>query len=202
MKLSTMKFKFLALALSLTFICPSLQAKNVKSTHKQAKTADLLGKDQKIRTYFSASDDAVIEIPAPTVQRHGIEETFFNGLYVPLTFTRFVHAHGKGIKAKGDTFLLDKGVYLVLFSGTFNVNGDEGEAAFFDITLHLGSSTVFTNSDSHVQNFDSTGISTFFKVIQVNKPTNLKILARNRASFAISTTSSTMRSLTIIKLDS
>jgi len=205
-----MKFKFLALAIGMaTLICPNLNAKNTKSAGKHAKALDVLSKDSETRTFYSASDNASITLAPVNFNT----PEFTNGALIPLTFTQHIHAHGKGIKGKGDKFLLDKGIYLVLFTGTFQANNGP---FFFDVVLRLGSSTVFTNIDSHdgVSNdttflFDATGITTFFKVIQVNKPTNLSVAARvlNQSNFfdqesITNPVTALTRSLTIIKLDS
>jgi hypothetical protein len=207
-----MKFKLLALTLCMAALSSvSLKAQDAKLLPlKYAADSKVVSKDKKSRTYFSASDAAQISLTQST---HA--QTLPQIPFVPLTFTTHIHANGKGIKSNGDQFRLSKGIYLVMFTGTFQVAGPEDDV-YFDVALQVGSDQLFINSESHESQFfddtigvvvpgDSTGISSIFKVIEVKKPTDISIVARNTTSVTALQERGTIvnaltRSLTILKL--
>jgi hypothetical protein len=198
-----MKFKFLALTLCMASLsCIHLQAQSVKdqnAKHSSMKGlhTNVMSKDGADFTFFGASDVAPFTLtgsPTPT--------------FVPIPFTQHHISHGKAVKsnATSDQFLLRKGTYLILFTGTFTADdnpstlGDLG--IFFDIALQVGSNTIFLNTDSHEplsSGFDATGVSCVSKVIEVDKPTPLSIVARDTTD--MTTVDLTTRSISIIKLD-
>jgi hypothetical protein len=201
-----MKFKFLALALSLSLLSLSeVSAKEIKFSDIQKKA--LLKKSKSANfTFYSASETFT-------------ENTFITlvgsptATFVQLPFTQNIHKNGKGIKAdsKGQVFHLSKGEYLVTFSGTFEVEFREDVrlldfGVLFDVALQLGSSFVFINTDSHnlVNNiqlnaFDDTiGVSSISQIVRVKEDLDLSIVARCKTANAFLFPD--IQSLSIVKL--
>lgn len=190
-----MKFKFLTLALlmaTLSSFTINAQKALVKKP-KMAKALKSLSKGASDFIFFEASDTN------PYVLTGSLTP-----VYVPLPFTQQKIHHGDAIKpnSTGTEFLLERGTYLVLFTGTFFANpngGDEG--VFFNIALQLGPNTIYINTDSRIgagDGLESIGISCIPKVIEVDKPTTLSLVAE--ATTFDTTVTAMTRSLTIIKL--
>jgi len=179
-----MKCKFLAIALSILALS-SIEAKNAKAlTPKKSKF--LLGKDKAQISFFGAEDTSPITFVGATTT------------FTPITFTQDQLSHGNAITPNGASsqFLLQEGTYKISFTGTFQ---SSFPPSFWDIALQVGKNTIFINSDS--KNFlplDSFAISFVDKVIEVDKPTHLSIVARNTATGA--SVVLTTRSIIIQKL--
>jgi hypothetical protein len=179
-----MKFKLLALTMcALILSSASVQAKNAKVfTSKSAKKAHLLSKSMPNTTFFGAEDTSTISLTGPT------------GVWTPLPFTMDQLSNGTSITPNGasNTFLLAKGTYFISFTGTFADTG--GDTAFYDIALQLGTNVIFINTDSQETVTDNIGISTIYKVIEVDTPTNLSIVTRVTSNAGVDVTT---RSITI-----
>lgn len=96
--------------------------------------------------------------------------------FVPLTFPNDIFIQGDGIKAKSNTyeFTLEKGLYVVSFTGGFQII-NSGLSIAWEIALKTGPQihTPFTDSTYF---FDTT---CFTKAIRINKKTDLSIVVRN-----------------------
>jgi hypothetical protein len=193
-----MKFKLLALTCFLAALsCFNLNAQAHKVNKPKATNASKLSKDSKDSIFFEASDTNPFVFTGSSV----------NPTFVPLPFTQQKLHHGHSIQpnATGTQFLLEKGTYLVLFTGTFQTDDSTGHqniGIFFDVALQLGSNTIFINTDSHEPlstDFDPIGISSTNKVLEVDKPTNLSVVVRGTTD--LSTVTALTRSLTILKLN-
>jgi hypothetical protein len=183
-----MKFKFLVLTLCMAALSSAcLKAQDgMRLPRKCAAKAKVLSKDKEATSFFGASSATVIPLK-------GVSPA----LYVPLSFATHDHSRGKSIKSYGDHFRLDKGVYLILFTGTFEVESGGGGTPL-DIALQLGSNTIFINSDSHDEGEDFVGISSTTKIIEVEERTKLSVLARTtRVGAQVNVLD---RSLSILKL--
>lgn len=159
-----------------------------------------LSKDKSLTTFFAASDTQPLSIPPILTDSN----FYFNtSNFVPVTFTQEIHAQGKGIKAgaNGASFLLEKGTYYVLFTGTFSTTALFG---FFDVGLQLGSELIFVNSHSLDTFVDSTGVVNLYKVIDVKEDSSLSVVVDNESfseeEEALNEISALTRSITIIKL--
>jgi hypothetical protein len=214
-----MKLKFLALTLCMaTLSCTSMNAQDTRlQPRKSAAKTKLLSKDTISATFFGASDNTAISFSGTSSGQVGVLND--PPTLTPLTFTQHKHANGKGIKlsSAGDYFLLDKGRYLVLFTGTFQVSATENErirdfapGVFFNVALQLGSNVIFTNGESHQANLDDTGITYISKVIKVDHDrTNLSVVVGNVSVFVgqlveleiLANLNALTRSITILKLD-
>lgn len=184
-----MKFKFLALALSiLTLSSVHVEAKSVKGlSPKKAKILSSKEKSKKSHVkFFGAEDTSPITLDGPATT------------YTQLTFTQDKLSNGTSITpdAAGSQFLLQKGTYKISVTATFQ---STLHTPFLNIALQLGPNTIFVNTDSQ-ESFgeEEFSISSIYKVIEVDKPTKLSILAKNTAgsSSAVLTT----RSIVIQKL--
>jgi hypothetical protein len=190
-----------------TVSCLSLNAQDAKLLPlKRTADAKILGKGKANFAFYGASDISRIPLPG-----------FASSTFVKLPFTQDVHAHGKYIKAEdnGLEFHLEKGSYLVTFTGTFSVGAlnDEvitihGSGVFFDVALQVGSNILFINTDSHDASnngifagaeIDDTGVSSISQIIKVKEHTKLSVVARCTtpdSSIEVST-----RSISIVKID-
>lgn len=196
-----MKFKFLALTMCLwTLSSLSLQAANLKS--KQGASYPKMDNRAKVQSKHKASPNFFGASSAVGIPLIGITPQVF----VPLTFELHEHSHGKTIKAEnGSQFWLDKGTYLVLFSGTFVVIAPQNpvlsefqDVAAYNVALQLGSNVIFTNTDSADAEDSSTASSAITKVIEVTEPTKLSVVASATVPGAYVNASS--RSITILQL--
>jgi len=208
-----MKFKLLALTLCLaTLSCLNLnaQAQKVKKPNIAKNTKNprispaskLLSKDSADFYFFEASDTNPFVFTGSSVTPPN---------FVPLPFTQQKLSHGQSIKpnATGTQFLLEKGTYLVLFTGTFQTDltiSPTEEGIFFDIALQLGPNAIFINTDSG-NPLSGDGFGDFAspislcctsKVVEVDKPTNLAVVVSGTVDNTVITT--TTRSITIVKL--
>jgi hypothetical protein len=192
-----MNFKLLALTLcmaTLSFV--NLRAEDSKLTRKSIAGVKLLSKGEASLPFYSASDKSTVTLFGATTAS-----------YVALPFTRDIDVNGKGIKANknGDQFRLNKGTYLILFSGTFQAHGlADSEAvdfAYLEVALQVGPNIIFINTDSHnllEDGEDANGISSISKVIEVDEPTTLSLVVRDVSNDT--SVIATTRSLSIIRL--
>jgi len=194
-----MKFKFLALAICLaTCNLLHLQAAGQKDTpYKKQSMQKGMSKGKSAPNFFGASSSTTIPLDGT-----------MNPVFVPLSFEVHEHSHGKSIKAEDSShFKLEKGKYLVLFSGTFVAvqslfspfqQVEEVDYATIEVALQLGSNVIFINTDTHDTFDDTTGVSAITKVVEVNEPTTLSVVAK--APGIGNFVNASFRSITILKL--
>jgi hypothetical protein len=177
-----MKFKFLAFAVCIAALSTvGIEAKDIFSK----KANNLLSKDKSSIIFFGAEDTSLITLVGTTTSA-----------YTPLTFTQDQLSNGITTDVTSSQFLLKEGTYKISFAGTFQSGFPP---SFYNIALQVGSHIIFINTDSlEFFPFDSFGISTIYKVIEVDKATTLSIVARNTTPGA--TVALTTRSITIQKL--
>lgn len=185
-----MKFKFLAIGLSMLALSSAhIEAKRAKDASLQNPKI-LLSKDKAKIAFLGAEDTSSITLPTS---------------YIRLPFTQDQLSHGKSITPDitGSQFLLQKGSYKISFTGTFQNTTGEDQYVYYTIALQVGPNIIFVNTDNQ-EDFggDDFNISSLYKVIEVDKPTYLSVLAKNStpSSFPSATVAVTTRSIVIQKL--
>lgn len=117
-----------------------------------------------------------------------------------LTFTDHKHIHGGGIESKkhGSEFILDKGSYQIVFTGTFQAITGGDILSLIDVGIKVNSKVIGVNTNNIESDFDSFQILTTSQIIHLKKKSKISIIARNRAPGT--STNVLHRSISIIRL--
>lgn len=180
-----MKSKFLALTVALaTLSFAPVSAQNVKT----CPYAKMLSKDSSsLPTYRASATSGIGLVGSPTAT------------YSLLPFTQHPHLHGAGIhpNKRGTKFKLERGTYLISFTGT--AQSTAGDISLIDVALQLGDEIIAVNTNSIETSFDNFQILSTTTQIHLDKKTNVSIIARNRV--AGTTTNILHRSISIVRLN-
>src|SRR5581483_10457040 len=118
-----------------------------------------------------------------------------------LTFSKNVLIRGKGIKAKknGHEFVLEKGSYLVYFTGTFQALGPLFNPATQEFGFKLNSQVLSPQSNLEFIEGNPFATRTISTLIKVKKKSTLSVVARDITSGT--QTQVTVRTLSISRLN-
>lgn len=180
-----MKSKFLALTVALaTLSFAPASAQNAQT----CPYAKMLSKTSADLPTYRASDVAPIAlVGSPTAT------------YTRLSFTRHTHLHSAGIHPhkKGTKFKLERGTYLISFTGT--AQSTAGDISLIDVALQLGDEIIGVNTNAIETGFDNFQILSTSIQINLDKKTRVSVIARNRATGT--TTNMLHRTISIIRLN-
>jgi len=166
-----MIYKCFAALCMATLVCVQVSAGVMNKQHDaKMKSAQLLRKSLTSGSFLSASGSTPLTIAGGTVPI---------GNFVPITFPNSIQQQGDAIEEKRNKFEfeLEKGSYLVTFTGTFNQSSTRAFTGVFkEIAIQIGPKLAFFLFDfNEVGNPQSNFMS---QIIHLNTKSKISIVAR------------------------
>lgn len=122
-----------------------------------------------------------------------------NAAFQELSFRKSIETIGDGIKVKNaHSFSVEKGSYLITFSGTFEALGPD-PLVQIQMAFKKGSQVQQVQTESFLLIFNPFSTKTISALLKVNKKTTISVVVRN----IVTNTSvrARIRALTISKVD-